>query len=427
MNNNLAIVVDNLSKRYRIGVKEVIHDSLATTILSWAKAPISNYKKLRSLSKFDDNEESEDIIWALRDLSFQVKEGEVLGIIGKNGAGKSTLLKVLSRITNPTSGKVEIAGRVSSLLEVGTGFHPELTGRENVYLNGTIIGMSKKEIDRKFDEIVEFSGVKKFIDTPIKRYSSGMAVRLAFAVAAHIEPEILIIDEVLAVGDAEFQKKCLGKMQSVGREGRTVLFVSHNMLAINQLCHRVIWLEDGKQKMDGHPQDIIAKYLSYGTEGMATWDNIDEYSDAQEVVVESVRLLAEDGCPNAIHQFNAPLSVEINYSVKEDLKNLSICYQVYNSTGIVVYESIDTDLPVYRDVVRKQGKYKSVCMIDNSLLLPDRYTISVSAFIDKVKLITSHETVITFDISEVGYNLNPERLGVVAPIFKWDTVKIDNL
>jgi lipopolysaccharide transport system ATP-binding protein len=422
---NQAIVVDKLSKRYRIGVKERLHDSFVGTIASWIKAPLSNYKRLRSLSRFDENGESDDIIWALRDLSFQVEEGEVLGIIGKNGAGKSTLLKVLSRITNPTNGTVTIRGRVSSLLEVGTGFHPELTGRENVYLNGTIIGMSKKEIDRKFDEIVTFSGVEKFIDTPIKRYSSGMAVRLAFAVAAHIEPEILIIDEVLAVGDAEFQKKCLGKMQSVGREGRTVLFVSHNMLAINQLCKRVIWLEDGMQKLSGQPQDIIGKYLSQGTSGMAEWFNNEQVPiDGQEVHIEFVRLLSHDGNPSSVFPFDAPLKIEIGYTVKKSVRNLSVSYQLYNSKGILVYESIDTDIPEFQGIIRDIGAYKSVCNIANSFLLPDRYTISVAAYIDKVKLISNHESILTFDISEVGYTLNPERLGVVAPVFNW---KIDRL
>jgi lipopolysaccharide transport system ATP-binding protein len=423
--NNKAIVVNNLSKRYRIGVKDVIHDSLATTIVSWLKAPFSNYKKLRSLSEFDESGDVDDVIWALRDLSFEVAEGEVLGIIGKNGAGKSTLLKILSRITNPTSGTVRISGRVSSLLEVGTGFHPELTGRENVYLNGTIIGMSKKEIDRKFDEIVNFSGVEKFIDTPIKRYSSGMAVRLAFAVAAHIEPEILIIDEVLAVGDAEFQKKCLGKMQSVGREGRTVLFVSHNMLAINQLCKRVVWLEDGKKKMSGSPQDIIAKYLSQGTTGMAEWVNqIDDSLTYQEVVFRSVRILSEMGEPSSVFEFDSSMNIEIKYVINNTVKNLTICYQLYNSQGIIVYESLDTDIPEYQGIVREKGSYKSTCHIAKSFLLPDRYTVSVSAFIDKVKLIAIHESILTFDISEVGYTLNPERLGVVAPVFEWKVKRL---
>ncbi|MCA9422956.1 MAG: ABC transporter ATP-binding protein, partial [Nitrospira sp.] len=251
MKNDLAIKVENISKCYRIGLKENMHDSLGASILHFLKNPLHNYRKYRSLYQFDDlrpdqGDNRPDVIWALRDVSFELKKGEVVGIIGINGAGKSTLLKILSKITVPTSGSVTIRGRISSLLEVGTGFHPELTGRENVYLNGTILGMRKKEIERKFDEIVDFSGVEKFIDTPVKRYSSGMKVRLAFAVAAHLEPEILVIDEVLAVGDARFQKKCLDKMKDVGQQGRTVLFVSHILPAVTRLCRRTILLNGGR-------------------------------------------------------------------------------------------------------------------------------------------------------------------------------------
>ncbi len=260
--NEIAIKVENLSKRYRIGRKEEIHDTFAAAAVDWIKRPGKNLRRLRRLTRFGENgHDPEDIIWALKDVSFEVKRGEVVGIIGRNGAGKSTLLKILSRITHPTNGRVELHGRVSSLLEVGTGFHPELSGRENIYLNGTILGMRKAEIDRKFDEIVDFSGVEKFIDTAVKRYSSGMRVRLAFSVAAHLEPEILLVDEVLAVGDAEFQKKCLGKMGEVARGGRTVLFVSHNMLAIQNLCHNTMWLNNGEVVSIGKTKRVISKYL----------------------------------------------------------------------------------------------------------------------------------------------------------------------
>jgi lipopolysaccharide transport system ATP-binding protein len=260
-----AIQVENLSKAYQIGLKEEIPDTLAGMAKSWLKSPAANWKRLRRLNTFQENgatDESEDTLWALKDVSFDVQEGEVVGIIGRNGAGKSTLLKILSRITEPTAGRAIIRGRVSSLLEVGTGFHPELTGRENVYMNGTILGMRKKEIDRKFDEIVEFSGVEKFLDTPTKRYSSGMKVRLAFAVAAHLEPEILVIDEVLAVGDQDFQTKCLGKMSSIANHGRTVLFVSHNLPAIGGLCERSIWINEGIKEDDGDSDPVIRSYLS---------------------------------------------------------------------------------------------------------------------------------------------------------------------
>lgn len=268
--NKIAIKVENLGKRYRIGLKEQMQDSFFKSVIDMMKSPLKNYRKYRSLYKFEDgaknysnglSNQPDDVVWALKDITFSVKKGEVIGIIGSNGAGKSTLLKILSRITDPTTGCAEIHGKVSSLLEVGTGFHPELTGRENTYLNATILGMTKKEVDRKFDEIIEFSGVEKFIDTPVKRYSSGMQVRLAFSVAAHLEPEILIIDEVLAVGDASFQQKCLGKMDDVAKGGRTVLFVSHNMAAVENLCSRAIWIESGQIVAIGETKKIIDSYL----------------------------------------------------------------------------------------------------------------------------------------------------------------------
>jgi len=246
--NDIAIKVENLSKKYIIG-----HGQSGTL-----RETLSNIWRTTFGGKRADEEE----FWALKDLNFEIKRGEAVGVIGRNGAGKSTLLKLLSRITHPTTGKITMNGRVSSLLEVGTGFHPELTGRENIYLNGTILGMSRKEVKTKFDEIVDFSGIEKFLDTPVKRYSSGMYVRLAFAVAANLEPEILIIDEVLAVGDAEFQKKCLGKMGEVTKAGRTVLFVSHNMQAVRNLCHTGILLENGKIKQIGKVDTIIDTYFN---------------------------------------------------------------------------------------------------------------------------------------------------------------------
>ena len=267
--SNISIKVENLSKRYRIGLKDEIHDTFAGALTSFIRSPAKNLRRLRSLTSFDEknsnsdirNSNSDDIIWALKDVSFEVKTGEVVGIIGRNGAGKSTLLKILSRITHPTIGRVEMLGRISSLLEVGTGFHPELTGRENIYLNGTILGMRKAEIDRKFDEIVSFSGVEKYIYTPVKFYSSGMRVRLAFSVAAHLEPEILLVDEVLAVGDAEFQKKCLGKMDNMAYKGRTILLVSHNLAAIASLSHRAFFLDRGRLFFSGPVQTAINTYL----------------------------------------------------------------------------------------------------------------------------------------------------------------------
>lgn len=256
-----VIQISNLSKRYRLGQKEKQTKTLVGQIATLIKSPWQNLKRINDLNRF--GKEDDSVFWALKDVSFEVKEGEVLGIIGKNGAGKSTLLKVLSQITEPTSGKLEIRGRVASLLEVGTGFHPELSGRENIYMNGTILGMTRREIDTKLDEIIDFSGVEKFLDTPVKFYSSGMKVRLGFSVAAHLNPEILIIDEVLAVGDFEFQKKCLGKMEDVSRnQGRTVLFVSHNMAAVQNLCQSAILLNSGKVIAEGSLNEVVKIYLS---------------------------------------------------------------------------------------------------------------------------------------------------------------------
>lgn len=290
----LAIKVENLSKRYRIGLREKMHRTLFASVTSWMKSPAANFKELQKLTAFSEGDDAEDIIWAVRDVSFSVQAGEVIGIIGKNGSGKSTLLKILSEITDPTRGRVVINGRVSSLLEVGTGFHPELTGRENIYLNGTILGMTKNEVDRKFDEIVDFSGIEKFIETPAKRYSSGMRVRLAFAVAAHLEPEILLVDEVLSVGDAEFQQKCLDKMSEVTTSGRTVLYVSHNMPSVEALCHRAILLEKGRITFSGTAAETVSHYL--GKKALSSQPRIDlsahpNRSAATAPVLKTVQLL----------------------------------------------------------------------------------------------------------------------------------------
>jgi len=257
-----AIAVENLSKRYIISHQKRERYTALRDVLANGAKRFAN--KLAHPFATPKNDPTHEEFWALKDINFDIQQGDRVGIIGRNGAGKSTLLKVLSRITEPTSGKVSIRGRVASLLEVGTGFHPELTGRENIFLNGAILGMSKAEIKKKFDEIVAFSEVEKFLDTPVKRYSSGMYVRLAFAVAAHLEPEILIVDEVLAVGDAQFQKKCIGKMQEVGKEGRTVLFVSHNMSAIQNLCTEAIWLDKGRLHSEGAVSELIANYQKVG-------------------------------------------------------------------------------------------------------------------------------------------------------------------
>jgi lipopolysaccharide transport system ATP-binding protein len=305
----------------------------------------------------------------LRNISFQVRAGEVVGVIGRNGAGKSTLLKILSKITPPTTGEVRLRGRVSSLLEVGTGFHNELTGRENVYLNGTILGMRKREVDRKFDQIVEFSGVQKFLDTPVKRYSSGMRVRLAFAVSAHLEPEILIIDEVLAVGDAEFQKKCLDKMQDVGQEGRTVLFVSHNMRAITRLCQRAILLQDGRIAKDGPAHDVVSHYLNSET-GLAPeqrWSDPQSVPGNDAVRVWAVRARAESGEVTRWVNVHKPVALEVEYESLETNQTLFICFRLFTDEGIKIFTTCD-QTSVWCNRPRPPGRYISRVWIPNDLL-----------------------------------------------------------
>ena len=301
-----------------------------------------------------DSRSTDTDLWALRDVSFEVQRGEVVGIIGRNGAGKSTLLKILSRITEPTSGRAEIHGRVGSLLEVGTGFHPELTGRENIYLNGAILGMHRTEIERKFDEIVAFAEIERFLNTPVKRYSSGMYVRLAFAVAAHLEPEILIVDEVLAVGDAAFQKKCLGKMGDVAKEGRTVLFVSHNMAAVTQLCRRGFWLNDGHIVKIGLSQEVVESYLSTHRTQVAErrWRFPGDAPGDERVRLLACRVL-QRGRAVSIVDINEPSQIEIEFEILQEVHNLITGVNLYNAEGICLFASCD-----WRANYLRPGKYR---------------------------------------------------------------------
>lgn len=388
--NDIAIKVENISKRYRIGLKEELHDSLGSAIFDFIKSPFKNYKKYRSLYRFHDfdnnsvsnsSPNSPDIIWALSDVSFEVKQGEVLGIIGRNGAGKSTLLKILSKITDPTCGWAEIHGKVSSLLEVGTGFHHELTGRENAYLNGTILGMTKKEIDRKFDEIVEFSGVGKFIDTPVKRYSSGMMVRLAFSVAAHLDPEILIVDEVLAVGDAAFQKKCLGKMENVAKTGRTVLFVSHNMAAIQSLCLKAILIDQGKLLFEGTPEQTTEKYFesvdALNREPLKLRKN---RKGGEVLSFTSVQFLNQQTMvPYSLLTPGKPVVIRIGYICNNisGMKDVSISISFYSMTGTQLFgclsRAVGLSLPIHF------GEGYTDCIIPKWPLKAGRYLYNLYA------------------------------------------------
>lgn len=371
---DFALSVEGVSKIYRIGLQEQTHDSIGREFVEFVKSPIKNYRKYRSLYRFSDDVLSgsytgEDILWALRDVSFQVQQGDVVGIIGVNGAGKSTLLKVISRITPPTKGQITIRGRVSSLLEVGTGFHPELTGRENVYLNGTILGMRKHEVERKFDEIIDFSGVEKFLDTPVKRYSIGMRVRLGFAVAAHLEPEILIIDEVLAVGDAEFQKKCLNKMEDVGNEGRTVLFVSHNMAAITRLCRRGILLSAGGVIADGETHAIVSKYLTsgLGTTAAREWPDRADAPGDDTVRLRAIRVIDQQGEVSEGIDIRNPVGLEMEYEVLKEGEVLMPYFRLSNEEGIIVFSTIDQDLRWHTET-RAPGRYVSTAWIPGNLL-----------------------------------------------------------
>lgn len=325
---DVAVNIERVSKLYRIGAKVDKRDTLGEALLRFFKSPVANLRKYRSLYNFDDVEGPNapaDVLWALKDISLTIDKGDAIGIIGRNGAGKSTLLKILSRITPPTSGRITITGRVSSLLEVGTGFHPELSGRENIYLNSTVLGLKKAEVDQRFDSIVAFSGIERFLDTPVKRYSSGMSVRLAFAVAAHLEPEILIVDEVLAVGDAEFQQKCLGKMQDVAGGGRTVIFVSHNMAAISNLCRKAAYLRGGELVSFGDSKTVIDEYLA-SVSGKARTP-LGERSDrigSGELRFTSVELLSGDRRPIDHPQSGQPLIIRLGYETTTD-KTLSNC------------------------------------------------------------------------------------------------------
>ncbi len=372
------MTVEKLSKAYRLGRLHTAPDTLFGALRQWTAAP---WRALRGLQRLDTHGAShdaaeDDLFWALREVSFEVQPGDVVGIVGRNGAGKSTLLKVLSRITEPTSGGAVIEGRVSSLLEVGTGFHPELSGRENVYMNGTLLGMSKAEIDRKFDAIVEFSGVSRFLDTPTKRYSSGMQVRLAFAVAAHLEPEILIVDEVLAVGDAEFQKKCLGKMRSVARSGRTVLFVSHNMESISRLCSRGLTLHEGRLVVDGQVDEAIDAYRHNVARPQRQWAA--EAAPGNEVVrLRGVRVVDPAGCTRAEHRIEAAVWIEIDYEVLSAGHTLVPNFHFFTAGGTCVFVGHDLD-PQFNSQPRPVGEYRTRMEVPANFLNEGEFTVGIA-------------------------------------------------
>jgi lipopolysaccharide transport system ATP-binding protein len=420
-----SIVVKNLSKRYRIGLEEEKQDSLVGSVLDTAARPFRNFQNLRSLTSFSPSEERErkDVIWALQGVSLKVKPGEVVGVIGKNGAGKSTLLKVLSQITYPTSGHIELRGRVSSLLEVGTGFHPELTGRENIYLNGTILGMTKQEIDTKFEEIVDFSGVRKFIDTPVKRYSSGMRVRLAFSVAAHLEPEILLIDEVLSVGDAAFQRKSLGKMEEVSQQGRTVLFVSHNMGAVRSLCSRAILLDDGKVVEDGPPDQVIETYLQnreVSSEGRIRWEE-SEAPTSKEVTLLGIDVLSEQEEVKNTFMIDEGIKIRVHYRIKKPLRNLRMYLRLRTILGETVFAAYE-DASIREGIVREEGDYSAVTLIPPHILNNITYRLYLGFDSPGNKVLIPGRDYLEFQVidTSAGYRYSKGAFdGPIRPRLEW--------
>jgi lipopolysaccharide transport system ATP-binding protein len=424
----ISIRTENLGKQYRIGQYISDYRTLRDALVDGVSAP------MRWLSKQKDRNSEEhapDTIWALRHISFELRQGQVLGVIGRNGAGKSTLLKLLSRVTEPTEGMAEIHGRVGSLLEVGTGFHPELTGRENIYLNGAILGLKRAEIDRKFDEIVAFAEVEKFVDTPVKRYSSGMYLRLAFAVAAHLEPEILVVDEVLAVGDAEFQRKCLGKMSEVADEGRTVLFVSHNMSAISRLTQDTIVLDNGHVICSAPTSEAIDFYMTSGITqvGERCWDERDEDVDSGPFHPIALRVLDHEG--RITNQaFSAEgFVVEFEYGLDEDITGLRVGIYLSTSRGEPVFTSFDTDdsLTFEQNSVRKRGRRISRCKFPPNLLNEGRFVLGVNASSFRIRSYFTDEHALSFTVDGTrapGSQWPEKRRGPLRPALDWEISEV---
>ncbi len=428
----IAVSVKNLSKQYRIGAAQgkFRYNMFRDVIVDTLMVPVRLVQALRGTGLRGTSGTS--TIWALNDVSFDLEEGKVLGIVGRNGAGKSTLLKVLSRVTEPTKGTVTVRGRVGSLLEVGTGFHPELTGRENIYMNGAILGMKRTEIDSKFDEIVDFSEVSQFIDTPVKRYSSGMYLRLAFAVAAHLEPEILVVDEVLAVGDAEFQRKCLGKMGDVAQQGRTVLFVSHNMSAILRLTSEAIVMNKGRLLLRAPTQEAVDFYLSSGQAqaGERIWD-ADELS-AADALFRPISLRVKDRRGKIVDTVRStePVMIEFEYCLDAPLTGLRVGLYLSTMRGEYVFTSFDTDEPQMFDQfgARPAGRYVSRCELPADFFNEGRYGLGVNASSFGVRRYFMDENALAFnvDISGApGTQWAEPRVGPVRPRLEWKIEKMD--
>jgi lipopolysaccharide transport system ATP-binding protein len=419
-----VVRIEHVGKRYRLGALHPGYLTFRELLGGVVAAPF------RRRRRADDEGDDEQTFWALRDVNISVSQGELIGVIGRNGAGKSTLLKILSRITRPTTGEVEIFGRVGSLLEVGTGFHPDLTGRENVYLSGAVLGMRRTEIARKFDEIVAFSELEKFVDTPVKFYSSGMYVRLAFSVAAHLEPEILIMDEVLAVGDAAFQQKCLDKMRDVRRAGRTVFFVSHNMPAVTRLCRRVVLLEAGRVAADGEPHEVVNRYLSAGwqTGALREWPDDAEAPGDAVARLRRVRVCDEAGRTTAAADIRRPVHIEITYEVLEAGHVLAPVVELANEEGTLVFSTHDTGVE-WRRRERPAGLYTSAVTIPGNLLAEGSLVarVSLMSHYPSTALHAHAANAVAFQVidREGGDSARGDYAGplpgVVRPLLEWAT------
>ena len=429
--SNFAVEVKGLSKCYHIGALQ--NQGVVTFGERVTQAVMSPIRKASGLLRghatgaADLNEE----FWAMQDVSFDVKQGELVGIIGRNGAGKSTLLKMLSRITEPTKGSIKIHGRVGSLLEVGTGFHQELTGRENVFLNGAILGMSRRDIAKNFDEIVAFSEIGKFIDTPVKHYSSGMTLRLAFSVAAHLEPEVLIVDEVLAVGDAKFQRKCIAKMEEVGGEGRTVLFVSHNMPAVTRMCQRVIMLDSGCLVGDGDAHKVVASYMSdgLGTSSERSWEDPSKAPAGDVARLQAVRVRTEEGKVSDVFNIDQPIGVEVDFEVTKSDNVLQPHILIVNDEGVELFVAVDVD-PEWRKKTRPKGLYTTTAWIPANFLTEGMCIVTVSMWALEPSRIMQYaeRDAVAFQVIDSMDGSNSARgdwagdfRGIVRPLLKWET------
>jgi lipopolysaccharide transport system ATP-binding protein len=419
--SELAVRASDVAKRFQIGRSER-YRTAREAVLETLWSP---FRRLLGRGSAGDAPE----IWALDGVSFEIRPGEVVGIIGRNGAGKSTLLKILARVTEPTRGEVDLRGRVGALLEIGTGFHPELTGRENIYLSGAVLGMRRAEIGRKFDAIVAFAEVEKFLDTQVKHYSSGMFTRLAFAVAAHLEPEILVVDEVLAVGDASFQRKCLNKMEDVGKEGRTVLFVSHNMPAVTRLCPRTILLDGGKILMDGPSGEVVGRYLQsgLGTTAAREWNDPSTAPGDEVVRLAAVRVRTHDGKVSAAVDIRRPVGIEMEFTVLEDGHRLVPNLHFFNDEGVYVFVSSEVDSP-WRHEPRPSGTYVSTAWIPGNLLAEGTLIVGAAiSTLDPVKIHLYERDAVAFQVvdSFEGDSARGDYAGslpgAVRPLLKWET------